>query len=41
MKLLVLKSEVAIASLLCQIQQTKNYLLEVKTIKKIAGKWDC
>ena len=33
--LLVVKSEVAIVSLLCQIQQTKNFLLEVKTITKL------
>ena len=33
----LLKSEVAIASLLRQIQQTKNFLLEVKTITKLPG----
>ena len=33
----MVKSEVAIASLLRQIQQTKNSLLEVKTITKLPG----
>ena len=33
----ILKSEVAIASLLHQIQQTKFFLLEVKTITKSPG----
>jgi hypothetical protein len=32
-----LKSEVAIASLFCQIQLTKKNLLQVKTITKSAG----
>ena len=32
-----LKSEVAIASLFCEIQQTKKILLQVKTITKSQG----
>ena len=32
-----LKSEVAIESLFCQIQHTKSFLLQVKTITKPPG----
>ena len=34
---MTLKSEVAIASLFCQIQQPNIFLLEVKTITKSPG----
>ena len=37
----LLKSEIAIGSVVCQTKQPKTFLLQVKKKKKITENWDC